>query len=354
MAISESHLSQIYVVSEPEAGRKIIRLLRMLVPGVPSSRLFRALRTGEVRVNDRKVPADYEVRADDRIVIPPFAIEQKEERRSAPEKSAGSFGAGPSQKAPRARGIRVLYEDGDYLVLYKPSGFPVHGGSGITGGTLVKWVRDHFAIPDSTYQPSPVHRIDRPASGLVVFAKTLLAHQHLARIFAEKSAAPEDPTILEKVYLALVKGKPPAPAGTIELPIGFKKISSGRDSERLAVSGYRVVAQNPPVCLLELRPVHGRTHQLRLHLSAAGMPILGDRRYGGEFPGVYRPMLHLWRLKFPARSGKKMSFMADPPADFVRVMKRFGLSLPGFEPPAASSPPRQPPVRRKRPQKSSR
>lgn len=350
--IVDSEAPRTYYVSEPEAGRKIIRFLQRILPGVPSSRLFRALRTAEIRVNGHKVPRDYVIRPGDCITLPQFVlgIKVNGERQSDEEDVPGKGAA--RKPTSRPRGIRIIYEDDEILVVFKPPGLPVHGGSRITGATLTQWVRSHLAIPDSTYQPSPVHRIDRPASGLVVYARTLRAHQHLAQLFAEKSSGPvrlDSP--LQKVYLALTNGKPPATYGTIELPVSEKKIASPGQSARVAVSNYRVLDTKSSVSLLELRPIQGRTHQLRLHLSHAGIPILGDKRYGGAFPGIYRPLLHLWQLSFPSLSGKLMRFNADPPPDFLKVMKRFGLGQPQSAPQEASASRKQPRSRRINPRK---
>ncbi|MHA2621184.1 MAG: RluA family pseudouridine synthase [bacterium JZ-2024 1] len=328
--------SGVYRVTRAEAGRTLFSLIRKLFPDVPLSRLSRALRTGEIRVNQSKASRNYTICEGDSISYPEFIRGNPPSQRETKPATRETYASERTAKSRRVRGICVIYEDEDFLAVNKPSGLPVHGGSGIFGATLTHWIRDRFSIPDSTYQPSPVHRIDRPASGIVVFAKTLRAHQYLARLFAEKSAS--EPTShaetvpLTKIYLALVRGKPPAREGIIDLPLGEKKVTRPDEPRKVAVSRYRVLSTSPPMCFLELMPVHGRTHQLRMHLSHAGIPILGDRRYGGAFPGIYRPMLHLWRLTFPAPGGKMLSLVAELPADFLKAMARFG-----FEPPPESA-----------------
>jgi 23S rRNA pseudouridine1911/1915/1917 synthase len=235
---------------------------------------------------------------------------------------------------PESIPLAVAYEDDDLLVVDKPAGLVVHPSAGHASGTLVNALlgraRDRGEPLGSIAgvgRPGIVHRLDKETSGLIVVAKTDAAHAALMRQFGERS--------VEKEYLALVRGEPPASRGRIEAPIG----RDPRDRQRMAVVGggrdavteYELLASGGGYALLALHPRTGRTHQIRAHLSYLGLPIAGDLRYGGgEGPGgLRRQFLHAARLGFARPADDRMvRAWSGLPADLRASADAAGLAAP--------------------------
>lgn len=223
--------------------------------------------------------------------------------------------------------LDVLYEDDDLIVLDKPAGMVVHPAPGHPGGTLVNALLHHcraqgsLATVGGVERPGIVHRLDKGTSGVMVVARNDAAHQSLARQFHDHS--------IERVYQAFVRALPGAEAGRIDRPIGRhptdrKRMSVRTRSGREAITNWRAAERFPAsgVCLLEIRPETGRTHQIRVHLSSAGLPIAGDPVYGRSRSGsaegseLGRPALHAAVLGFEhPGGGGRMRFEAPLPAD---------------------------------------
>jgi 23S rRNA pseudouridine1911/1915/1917 synthase len=220
--------------------------------------------------------------------------------------------------------FEIFFEDDDVMVLNKPAGLVCHP----TGGqhdraTLVDLLRPYVRRhewPDDV-RPGLVHRLDRDTSGVMIFAKTPEAHTGLSRQFAHRQ--------VKKTYVALVKGVPSVKKGTLESAIGRHPEMRQRfavvDAGRWSVTRFAVIEKFGHSSLLELNPLTGRTHQLRVQLSAFGFPILGDRVYGKPEPvfgDIPRQMLHAARLEFThPKTVKKMQFEAPLPDDFQAVLK---------------------------------
>jgi len=219
--------------------------------------------------------------------------------------------------------LGVLYEDADLAVLDKPSGLMVHPGAGKSSGTLVNALLRRYPEvrglgPEE--RAGIVHRLDRATSGVIVVARSPLAYEELKRQFKGRE--------VKKIYAALVYGKMPRPEGTMDWPIGRhthhgQKYSIVTRKPRVAITDYTVLEEFAEHSLLEVRPHTGRTHQIRVHLSAAGHPVAGDRKYGGrkagpEFPRLF---LHARRLGFrhPA-AGVWMEFEAPLPAELEKIL----------------------------------
>jgi 23S rRNA pseudouridine1911/1915/1917 synthase len=203
---------------------------------------------------------------------------------------------------PESIPLGVAYEDASMLIVDKPAGLVVHPSAGHASGTLVHALlgrsRDRGEPLGSVAgiaRPGIVHRLDKDTSGLVVVAKTDDAQASLMRQFGERT--------VEKEYLALVRGEPPAARGRIEAPVG----RDPRDRQRMAVvadgrdatTEYEVLGRGGGYALLALRPLTGRTHQIRAHLAYLGLPVAGDLRYGGGMGpgGLARQFLHAARLR---------------------------------------------------------
>ncbi|MFC1592470.1 RluA family pseudouridine synthase [Candidatus Omnitrophota bacterium] len=214
----------------------------------------------------------------------------------------------------------VIFEDADVIVVNKPCGMVVHPGAGNSSGTLVNALLFHCVGLSGVnpQRPGIVHRLDKDTSGLIVAVKNDPAHQHLTRQFSQHSVLRE--------YAALVKGKVELDEDIIELPIGRhprqrEKMSVSFDSNhRYAKTHYRVLKRSSNMSLLELKPFTGRTHQLRVHLSFLGHPILGDKKYGDNSK-FGRMALHAYRLGFihPV-SNKLIDFKTEIPTEFIKAV----------------------------------
>ena len=235
---------------------------------------------------------------------------------------------------PESIPLSVAYEDADMLIVDKPAGLVVHPSAGHGSGTLVNALlgraRDRGEPLGSIAgvgRPGIVHRLDKETSGLIVIAKTDLAQAALMRQFGDRS--------IEKEYLALVRGATPAPRGRIEAPIGrdprdrqrMSVVAGGRDS----VTEYEQIAEGDGYALVSLRPLTGRTHQIRAHLAYLGLPIAGDLRYGGgEGPGgLRRQFLHAARLGLARPSdGAKLRAWSPLPSDLAACLEASGVVAP--------------------------
>lgn len=271
-------------VGEDSAGQRLDNYLVRELKGVPKTRLYRALRKGEIRVNKGRVKADYRLVAGDSVRIPPL-------RRPS-----------PSEPSPVPRfwaqqiGLRVVYEDDSLLVINKPSGIAVHGGSGLSFG-LIESLRQ--LRPADRYLEL-VHRLDRDTSGLIMIARRPAMLRELHRQLREDA--------VDKRYLALVAGKWPASLRVVEAPLEKNVLQSGERMVRVAREGKRSVTEFTVVerfdgaTLVEAKPVTGRTHQIRVHARHAGFPLLGDDKYSDERSAALTRALGLQRLFLHARS----------------------------------------------------
>lgn len=302
------------VVPEAEAGDRLDRFLARHTT-FSRARVQRWLKAGLVLVNGRVEPAKYLVRAGDRLTLTP----------PPPE---------PSPLVAEALPLDIVFEDQDIIVVNKPPGLVVHPGAGHRGGTLLNALLAHCPeLKDigDVNRPGLVHRLDKDTSGLLVAAKTTLAHEALVRQFQSR--------LVEKTYVALVWGRFKAKEGVIEKEIGRhpstrQKMSVHARRGKVAVTHWRVLQEFGPLTLVELKPKTGRTHQLRVHLAFLGHPVVGDAAYGGGAarfkdhpklkalkPLVTRQLLHAQFLGFiHPRTGEAVALEAPLPEDFQTVL----------------------------------
>lgn len=228
----------------------------------------------------------------------------------------------PMELEAEAIPLSIIYQDTDIIVVDKPAGLTVHPAPGHPSGTLVNALL--AAYPDlkgigGTLRPGIVHRLDKDTSGLIVVAKNDRAQQALQAQLKGRE--------VQKTYVALVRGVPEPPEGMIEAPIGrnpknrkkMAVVSGGRES----TTNYRVVETigEGQYALLEVKPVTGRTHQIRVHLSALGHPIIGDATYGGRSTVVGRQFLHAAKLAFAMPPSQRMMEFESPlPADLREAL----------------------------------
>jgi len=256
---------------------------------------------GQITVNGNRSKASHRLAVGDRVVaiIPPPS---------------------PISLAPEDIPLKVVYEDSDLIVVDKPAGLLVHPAAGQSTGTLVNALLarcpDLQGI-DGSVRPGIVHRLDKNTSGLMVVAKNDAAQMSLSRQIKQRS--------ITKGYLALVAGRLSPERGAIEAPVGRHP----KDRKRMAVvSGgreartqYRVIKYLNGYTLLEAMPETGRTHQIRVHFSAIGHPVLGDPVYGKKSPLLGRQFLHAHRLGFRLPStGEFVEFRAELPPDLEQVL----------------------------------
>jgi len=317
----ESHASRpqslALTVAPEEGGCRLDHLLARQLD-YSRARLQRWLKAGLVLVNGQARPPSYKVRAGDavEVAVPPPA---------------------PSHLLPEPLPLSIIYEDRDLLVVNKPPDLVTHPGAGHQTGTLLNALLHHCPelqeIGDVS-RPGLVHRLDKDTSGLIVVAKTDLAHRSLVSQFQKHQ--------VKKKYLALVWGRLPQPTGRIAREIGRHPVERHKMSVhprrgKEAVTLWRVRQEFPgPLTLLELTIETGRTHQIRVHMTSQGHPVLGDATYGGGAsrlksappalsglkPLVKRQMLHAWQLRFAhPRSGEEVGWEAALPGDFQGVLK---------------------------------
>jgi len=281
------------VVTEHEAGLRLDRLVRKLLPGTPLVAIFRLLRSGGIRVDGRKAKGDLRLAAGMRLQLrvadADFAPAPVARRTPAAARPRAAFAG----QAPV-----VVHADGDLLALDKPAGLAVHGGSGVAG-SVVDWLAHAgHGVRTATWRPAPAHRLDRGTAGLLLVGLTPAAQRALTAAFRDGRVA--------KTYHAVAAGRPPRDRGVVDAPLRALA-DPAPDGPKVVVdpageaarTEYEVVASRGGRTLLRLRPLQGRQHQLRAHLAHLGCPIVGDRRYGGPATPGDGFLLHCTELTLP-------------------------------------------------------
>jgi 23S rRNA pseudouridine955/2504/2580 synthase len=302
---------------EGEQGQRIDNFLARILKDLPRSLIYRILRTGEVRVNGGRVKPEHRLARGDRIRLPPL-------QRPSPDAQQAAAKA-PSKSLREFVTSAVIYEDRDLIVVNKPPGVAVHGGSGLNFG-VIEALR---AAYPQWQELELVHRLDRDTSGCLLVAKRRAALRELHALLRERR--------MEKRYLALVVGRWPFGAKTIELPLQTNVRQGGERVVRVHAQGQEASTRFEPLAhfgrlatLLDVSLGTGRTHQIRVHTAHAGHPIAGDDKYGDRERdarlkpyGLQRMFLHAHALTF-TRTGMQQPFTitAPLPPELQSVLER--------------------------------
>lgn len=313
-------------VDEDSAGQRVDNFLMRHLKGVPKTHIYRMIRAGEVRVNKGRVGADTRLNDGDLVRVPPVRISERVAEKAQAMATNSVHGA-------PAREFSVLMEDEHLLVINKPAGVAVHGGSGVSFGVIEQL---RMARPQAKFLEL-VHRLDRETSGILLVAKKRSALKNLQDQFRERQTG--------KTYLAMVRGQWPAKLKVLDKPL-HKYLLDSKEAQA-GERRVKVVARDDPDgmpsvtlvrvreslgrgSLLEVTIKTGRTHQIRVHLASEGFPILGDDKYGdfelnkvlaraSAVPGLKRMFLHAWRLQFnhPA-TGERLELLAELPIELAQ------------------------------------
>jgi 23S rRNA pseudouridine955/2504/2580 synthase len=285
------------------AGQRIDNFLRNQLKNIPKSMIYRIVRKGEVRVNKKRIKAEYKLKAGDLVRIPPVTIEEKTEENV------------PSTKLNKVSELEqcIIYEDDHMLILNKPSGTAVHGGSGLKFGAIeaLRALR-----PDARFLEL-VHRIDRDTSGILLVAKKRSALRHLQAQFREKT--------VQKYYFALVMGEWKNSCKVVNAPLLKNEVNSivrvnpnGKASE----TRFKVLEKFQEATLIQASPITGRTHQIRVHAQYTGHPIAWDDRYGDRRFDAYTGKVGLNRLFLHAANIKFIHPGSEEKMDISAPMER--------------------------------
>ncbi|MBR0828783.1 RluA family pseudouridine synthase [Bradyrhizobium manausense] len=319
---------QTVTVTADENNMRVDRFLEARFPGLSFSHIQRVVRKGELRVDGKRVDSKDRLEEGQSVRIPPLKLDTP--------KAAGPLSEA-AQKTLAALKEMTIYEDDDVLVLNKPAGLAVQGGSGITRNVdqMLEVMRDAKG-----QKPRLVHRIDRETSGCLLIAKTRFAASHLTGAFRSRSA--------RKVYWALVPGLPKPRQGRISTFLAKEESEDdtimriaqhGDEGASHAVTYYAVVeTAGSKLTWVSLKPVTGRTHQLRAHMAHIGHPIVGDPKYfnieNWQLPGGLQNRLHLLarRIVIPHPRGGVIDASAPLPPHMQQSWNLLGLDATRFDP----------------------
>jgi 23S rRNA pseudouridine1911/1915/1917 synthase len=294
-------LGKLRRVPESAAGERLDRFLAELPEVASRAAAERLLATGKVRVDGVARAKSHRLAGGEQFEV-----------------DASSLRPVPLPEDPLE--LRIAFEDEHLLVVDKPAGLVVHPGAGHATGTLVQGLHGRGLAGGDPERQGIVHRLDRDTSGLLVVSRTQQAYEGLQALVRRRA--------LEREYVALVRGRPRSRRGRIEAPIGRDRRDPTRrsldtDSPKEAVTHFEVVELLPAHALLSVRLETGRTHQIRVHLAAIGLPVAGDPVYGVQEASLRRQFLHAARLAFPHPvTGQQVSARSPLPPDLETALER--------------------------------
>jgi 23S rRNA pseudouridine955/2504/2580 synthase len=285
----DNSIVQLIEIDENSAGQRVDNFLVKILKGVPKSRIYRLLRKGEVRLNKGRIKASVKLQLGDTLRVPPIRTSSDDEPETA------------RRWLLDALNNSIIFEDARLLIINKPTGIAVHGGSGVSIGVIEAFRQ----MRPEQKGLELIHRLDRDTSGCLMIAKKRSCLRNIQALLANK-------TKLEKHYKAIVHGKWPRRKQHVDLPLQKNTLKSGERISTVSAEGksaltrVAVIEQSSSYSLLSLQPITGRTHQLRVHCQHPGFPIVGDEKYGNEEKdavlkgaGFRRLMLHAEKLVIP-------------------------------------------------------
>ncbi|MDI3546395.1 MAG: rRNA synthase [Halanaerobiales bacterium] len=295
---------RVYKVKAEVAGKRLDKYLSEMDKELSRSFLQKLINEEKVLVNGGVTKSSYRIREGDRISL---LIPEPREPDIEPVEIE----------------LDILYEDDDIIVVNKPAGLVVHPAPGNRDNTLVNALlayTDRLSGINGVKRPGIIHRLDKDTSGALVVAKNDRSHQELVKQFKERKT--------KKIYHTIVKGKLPYEKGKIDAPIGRnpkqrKKMAVTEKNSKKAVTYFKVLEYFKDYTYLEVKLETGRTHQIRVHFSYLGHPVVGDEKYSRKKnePGVKRQLLHAYKLGlFHPLSGEWMEFIAPLPDDFQKTL----------------------------------
>lgn len=305
---------RLVIVTEADDGQRLDNFLAKSLKGAPRSHIQRIIRSGEVRINGGRATFDSRVALGQTVRIPPVRLAARVEQALEMK-----FNASPTQLIKKSIPFPILFEDEHILVINKPSGIAVHGGSGVAFG-VIEQLRQCGVSPFLEL----AHRIDRDTSGILLVAKRRPALVKLQEQLRD--------SVWKKNYLCVVAGAPDFAQKDVKLALlrtetadGERRVRVDEVNGQFALSRLRVLRKSSEFAELQVRIMTGRTHQIRVHCAALGLPLLGDEKYGDyelnkalKKRQLKRLMLHATRLEFPHPiSGDLITLEAPPPADYA-------------------------------------
>lgn len=307
-------------VDEDQAGQRLDNFLMARLKGVPKSKIYNVIRKGEVRVNKGRTKPDYKICNGDEIRVPPIRMSEREPVAKA------------SHTMTKLLESSVLFENEGLLIINKPPGLAVHGGSGVSLG-LIETLRQ--MRPDARYLEL-IHRLDRDTSGCIMIAKKRSMLRHLQAALREKNTSG-----ITKVYQALVIGEWPKTCRRVDVPLLKTEIADDERIVRVHADGkpslteFKLLSNFSSCSLVEARPITGRTHQIRVHAQYMGHSLVGDEKYGNDnfnaqmrSLGLKRLFLHAAELGFYLPEAKEKTIVKAPLAnDLAAVIQKLSPAL---------------------------
>ena len=310
---------QFFEVTADYAGQRLDNFLLARLKGVPKSLIYRVIRKGEVRVNKGRAKPERKLEAGEIVRVPPMRTREVEL-------------VAPSQGLVNTLSDAVLYDDNGLMIINKPSGLAVHGGSGINIG-MIETLRQAYNAPYLEL----VHRLDRDTSGCVMVARKRSMLKYLQDGLRNKG-------VIQKRYLALVEGHWPKSLSVVDVPLKRCEYPNGERIVRVSAEGkesethFKVVQYFDGCTLIAAKPLTGRTHQIRVHAQHAGHALVGDEKYASSelnkvmrSKGFKRLFLHAYNLGLSLPDESTLSVSAPLPYDLRRPLEAMGLDAPSLE-----------------------
>lgn len=300
----------IVIVDENKVSQRVDNFLITYLKNIPKSKIYQIIRKGEVRVNKKRIKPDYKLKYQDEVRIPPLF--RSEHREMSPSESMIELVRGS-----------IIFDEPELLAVNKPSGLPVHGGTGLTGGVI-----NILRILFGNYKfIELIHRLDKDTSGCLLIAKTGFALRACQQAWQENR--------VDKYYYCLVKGHWPKSLQKVDAPLQKNTLLSGERIVRVNAEGKASLTYFKPVeyfkqaTLLEVKLATGRTHQIRVHTAHVGHPIAGDSKYGDKnfnlemkTVGLTRLFLHAFKLILPVTCSQQREIIAPLPKELSSLIEK--------------------------------